>query len=122
MGIFLNLYVSGSVTAEAWVKAYDATLPLIKAFPLIDISEQTPKGRNITCYVKTQEKDIPHSQYALLREERLKNLSLRGWVLTRCSFWGAAPVCSMIRTNALTENTILCGGIKPKAILTISCL
>lgn len=57
MGIYINLNVSMSVTAEAWKKVYEESLKLVEAFPLADIDKIDYAGEEVTCIVPAREQE-----------------------------------------------------------------
>ena len=58
MGIFINVYVSDSVTKEEWASVYEESLTLVDKFPLAEIMKKTIEGVDVYCIVPTEERII----------------------------------------------------------------
>lgn len=55
MGVYIYLSISKSVTKDEWGKAYEKTLKLVEAFPLVEIRKTKVQGMPLLCLVKSRE-------------------------------------------------------------------
>lgn len=78
MGIFINLYVSNSLTKEEWVSVYEDSLKLIDVFPLAEIAKKSIRGTEIYCLIPTKERILNEENSEYGWEASDDYINLRG--------------------------------------------